>query len=200
MKHFTAAASILLLLIVGLAIGYFLGQRSPEPANERHGALEAEARNRVVQALDAWTAAAEKLGEVKAAQPPSESSNLISEAVAALAVSLESMEASLAATSKSVESMARTLARSEASSTPLTIPQGVVSDEVFASLKAASEVDRQLGHHGWSRQNVVDTYGVPTRVVVERDGSAERWYFKRPTLGEFIFHFSGDRVDHVMMP
>jgi hypothetical protein len=200
MKHFATASSILLLLALGLAAGYFLGQRSPENANARQEALEAEALDQVVQALNAWTAAAELLGEVAAVKPPSESPALTSEAVAALAASLASMEASLASTSKSLESVARTLARSNVPSALLNLPKGPVSDEVFAHLKAASDVDRQLGHHRWGHQQVVDTYGVPSRIVVEREGSVERWYFKRPGLGEFIFQFSEDHLDHVMVP
>jgi hypothetical protein len=77
-------------------------------------------------------------------------------------------------------------------------PVQPIAPQAFTELQALSEVDRDLRHHGWSMQQVLDRYGVPTRMAPSPGGVGEKLYYERPDGSEVIFWFINGRLAKVL--
>lgn len=192
MRNFAPVASTLLLLIFGLTIGYFAGRSVSAAEEPPPTAVEVEALHELTRALDTLTAQTGRLPAAESGAP--------GDGWTLDAGSIHALELSVREASGHLESIARSLLRMQDATNPLSVPGEPIGDEVFAGLREASDVERRIGVHGWSHRQVVQTYGVPSRIVPEREGASERWYYKRPDLGEFIFQFNGDRLVEVIVP
>lgn len=200
MKNVTTVSSMVLLLAGGLALGYFVGRKGSRADDPRLANAEAEAMERLTQAVGTLTTEAGRIREAFASRPAGEPLAVDPGSAAAIAGSIQALGATVDEASSHLESIARSLSRMQDATNPLTVPKEPIGNEVFASLKNASDVDRRIGVHGWSHRQVVETYGAPSRIVPEREGDSERWYYKRPDMGEFIFQFNGDRLVEVIVP
>jgi hypothetical protein len=77
------------------------------------------------------------------------------------------------------------------------IPDRTIDPHVFNSLLLAEEVERDLGHHGWTHQQVLDRYGVPQNIGAANEG-AQGWYYETTNGESFHFVFLSGRVVKVI--
>lgn len=117
----------------------------------------------------------------------------------------EAMKELLMPLQHSIEDLAGAIARIQAIpqdpallGSELRRPEQPAAPGVFTELQALPEVDRDLRHHGWSMQQVLDRYGVPTRMGPSPGGVGEKLYYEHPDGSEVIFWFINGRLAKVL--
>lgn len=65
-------------------------------------------------------------------------------------------------------------------------------------LRGSTEIEADLHHLRWSYQQVLDTYGQPTRNSPSPGGKGQKWYYVLPGDEEIVFWFVEDRVAKVL--
>jgi len=205
MKPIAVLAGLVLALILGLGLFLLMGRNGASPSDGRSAAyldpgsmssLEASVRqlSTQIEALRAQWVDRER--SRPAGEPPSQATRtpVGGDLDQVLRESLQPLQ-------RSIDELASTIAQMEAATrdaarlgSELRPPEQPVAPQVFADLQALPEVDRDLRHHGWSMQQVLDRYGAPTRMAPSPNGVGEKFYYERPDGSEVVFWFIDGRL------
>ncbi len=191
MKHAALLGLGAVLLVVGALLGgAFSAPASTAPDSETLRLLAS--LDETLRGLRADLAA---VGSGRPASPPPAAAVITRETDGAPgAVAGAGLERLAAA----VEALAGGRAVAAESASLQWIPDRTIDPHVFNTLLLEKEVERDLSHHGWTHQQVLDRYGVPQQIGTPSE-RGQVWFYETANGDGIIFHFRDGRVAKVVV-